>query len=117
MVWLTDGELLINVVMHSKPKVMTGLNQKVRGKDQKLPILLTQTTQPPAERQSLTHPGTHAERGNPVPSPRRESVGGVACLGGPRCRGQRPRPRGRPSRAHPGPLAPFLGAALKIRGV
>jgi len=70
VVWLTDGELLINVVMHSKPKVMTGLNQKVRGKDQKLPILLTQTTQPPAERQSLTHPGTHAERGKPVPSPR-----------------------------------------------
>jgi hypothetical protein len=69
MVWLTYGELLINVVMHNKPKVMTGLNQKVRGKDQKLPILLTQTTRPSAERQSLTHPGTHAERGNPVTLP------------------------------------------------
>ena len=69
MVRLTHGELLINVVMHNKPKVMKGLHQKVRGRDQKLPILLTQTTQPPAERQGLTHLGTHAERGKPVTSP------------------------------------------------
>src|SRR5450631_366099 len=44
MVRLTHGELLINVVMHNKPKVPTGLHQKVRGKDRRLPIPLTQTT-------------------------------------------------------------------------
>src|SRR5712691_7547000 len=71
MIWLTHGELLINVVMRNKPKVPTGLNQKVRGWDQRLPIPLTQTTKPPAERQSLTHPGTHAERGKPASLPTR----------------------------------------------
>jgi hypothetical protein len=30
MVWLTHGELLINVVMHNKPKVLRGLNQHAR---------------------------------------------------------------------------------------
>jgi hypothetical protein len=43
MVWLTHGELLINVVIDNKPKVLTGLNQKVRGMDRRLPSPLTQT--------------------------------------------------------------------------
>jgi hypothetical protein len=47
-------ELLRNVVMWSKPKVLTGLNQKVRGMDSWLYISATQSSIPPAERQALS---------------------------------------------------------------
>ena len=47
-------ELLINVVMWSKPKVLAGLDQKVRGKDSWLYIPATQSSSPPAERQALS---------------------------------------------------------------
>jgi hypothetical protein len=47
-------ELLINVVMWNKPKVLTGLDQKVRGKDSWLYIPATQSSSPPAERQALS---------------------------------------------------------------
>ena len=49
------GELLINVVILDKPKVLLGLNQKVRGMVRGLFIPSTHSTIPPAERQALTH--------------------------------------------------------------
>ena len=48
-------ELLINVVMWSKPKVLIGLDQKVRGMDSWLYISATQSSIPPAKRQALSH--------------------------------------------------------------
>lgn len=49
------GELLINVVMWNKPKVLTGLDQKVRGMVGVLDIHSTQSVIPPAKRQALPH--------------------------------------------------------------
>jgi hypothetical protein len=43
-------ELLINVVTCDKPKMLTGLNQKVSGMAEELSLLLSQTTIPPADR-------------------------------------------------------------------
>ena len=51
-----SGELLINVVRTSKPKALRGLNQKVSGQVQGLPLPLPSLSEPPAERQSLNHP-------------------------------------------------------------
>jgi hypothetical protein len=48
-------ELLINVVIYDKPKVLKGLDQKVRGMDRGLFISSTHSTSPPAKRQVLTH--------------------------------------------------------------
>jgi hypothetical protein len=48
-------ELLINVVMWNKPKVLIGLDQKVRGMVGVLDIHSTQSVIPPANRQALTH--------------------------------------------------------------
>ncbi len=48
-------ELLINVVILNKPKVLLGLNQKVRGMVRGLFIPSTHSTIPPAKRQALTH--------------------------------------------------------------
>ena len=50
-----EGELLLNVVIDNKPKMLRGLNQKVRERLRSSHFFLTQTTLPPAERQSLTH--------------------------------------------------------------
>jgi hypothetical protein len=47
-------ELLINVVMWNKPKVLIGLDQKVRGRDSWLDIPATQSIIPPADRQALS---------------------------------------------------------------
>ena len=58
-------ELLINVVMWKKPKVLIGLDQKVRGMDRVLYIHPTQSMIPSAERQALTHPVKSAEHGKP----------------------------------------------------
>ena len=49
------SELLINVVMLDKPKVLLGLNQKVRGMVRGLSISSTHSTIPPAKRQALIH--------------------------------------------------------------
>ena len=51
-----SGELLINVVRTSKPKALTGLNQKVSGQELGLPSSPAVAVEPPANRQSLTHP-------------------------------------------------------------
>ena len=48
-------ELLINVVILNKPKVLLGLNQKVRGMVRGLFIPSTHSRTPPAKRQALTH--------------------------------------------------------------
>ena len=48
-------ELLINVVILNKPKVLLGLNQKVRGMVRGLFIPFTHSIIPPAKRQALTH--------------------------------------------------------------
>jgi hypothetical protein len=69
MVRLTHGELLINVVIHNKPKVLTGLHQKGTWYGSEASYSSDADNKPPAERQSLTHLGTHAERGKPVTSP------------------------------------------------
>ena len=59
-------ELPVNVVRTTKPKMLTGLNQKVW----KFPLLPSQPQRPPANRQHLTHQsGTYAERGKPVAFP------------------------------------------------
>ena len=58
-------ELLINVVIYDKPKVLKGLDQKVRGMDRVLYIHPTQSAIPPANRQALTHMVESAEHGKP----------------------------------------------------
>ena len=47
-------ELLINVVIPNKPKVLTGLDQKVRGMVRGFSTPPTKSKIPPAERQALT---------------------------------------------------------------
>jgi hypothetical protein len=41
---VNPGEVLINVVIYDKPKMLGGLNQKVRGQVQELRALLPQTS-------------------------------------------------------------------------
>jgi hypothetical protein len=59
------GELLINVVNKDKPKVLKGLDQKVRGMVKALYNRFRQSMIPPAERQALTHLVKSAEHGKP----------------------------------------------------
>jgi hypothetical protein len=67
-------ELLLNAVKANKPKVLIGLNQKgtVTGRGVSSFPSRRQPTSP-ANRQGLTHRGTQAEHGKPVPLPIRES--------------------------------------------
>ena len=58
-------ELLINVVNDDRPKVLTGLDQKVRGMVGTVWCCPTRTTIPPANRQTLTHCVKLAEQGKP----------------------------------------------------
>ena len=53
------GELPINVVRTSKPKVLRGLDQKVRGQVQGHSPSPAVAVEPPANRQSLNHPMIH----------------------------------------------------------
>jgi len=50
------GERPINVVRTSQAKVLKALNHKGSGVVEALPLLLSQTRNPPAHRESLTHP-------------------------------------------------------------
>lgn len=50
------GELPRNVVRTSKAKVLRALHHKGSGVVSELPLLLSQTRNPPANRSSLTHP-------------------------------------------------------------
>ena len=58
-------ELLVNVGNQNKPKVLKGLDQKVRGMDRMLYIHPTQSMTPSANRQALTHLVESAEHGKP----------------------------------------------------
>jgi len=58
-------ELLINVVSASKPKMLTGLNQKVRGVDGAFEFRSAQSMIPPADRQTLSHRVKSVEHGKP----------------------------------------------------
>ena len=58
-------ELLLNVVNLDRPKVLTGLDQKVRGMVGMLLFRPTRSTIPPANRQTLTHRVKLAELGKP----------------------------------------------------
>jgi hypothetical protein len=59
-------ELLINVVMWNKPKMLWGLVQKVRGIDSWLYIPAMQSGIPPADRQTLSRRVEWAELGKPI---------------------------------------------------
>ncbi|GBC61382.1 hypothetical protein DENIS_2342 [Desulfonema ishimotonii] len=50
-------ELLINFVSASKPKMLTGLNQKVRGMVRAFGFRSAQSMIPPEDRQILSHQG------------------------------------------------------------
>ncbi len=63
---VNESKSLINAVIGNKPKMLTGLNQKVSGQVQWLQIPLTKISVPPAERRHLTYSGIYAERGKPV---------------------------------------------------
>ena len=69
MVKLT--EVLLKAVSRDKPKMLSGLNQKVRGQVQGLAISPVADVAPPADRHDL-NPGVdrEGERSNPVVSPR-----------------------------------------------
>jgi hypothetical protein len=58
-------ELLINVVIFDRPKMLTGLDQKVRGMVGAVWCCPTRTAIPPANRQTLTHRVKLAEQGKP----------------------------------------------------
>jgi len=66
-----ECESLINVVTENKPKMLTGLDQKVRGPGSGVPNSPDADDEPPAERRALTHSGTNAKRGKPVVLPAR----------------------------------------------
>src|SRR5262249_26365547 len=58
-------ESLINAVRYDKPKVLTGLHQKVRRPVQGGRHLLSRSTRLPAERGELPHSGKAVEQGKP----------------------------------------------------
>jgi hypothetical protein len=58
-------ELQINVVIVDRPKMLTGLDQKVRGMVGVVRCCPTRTMIPPANRQTLTHRVKVAEQGKP----------------------------------------------------
>ena len=72
---MTNGsEPLINAVTDNKPKMLAGLNQKVRGWCRGSRAFLPQTVQPPADRRGLPHRGTQAKRGKLVVSPQGKAL-------------------------------------------
>ena len=66
-------KLPLNVVTTNKPKVLIGLNQKVRGQVGVLQNHPSQTREPPAKRQDLTHSGYPGGTGQARTSPVWES--------------------------------------------
>lgn len=59
------SELLVNAVMRNKPKILIRLDQKVRGMDRVFRFHSTQSSTPPADRQTLTHRVKLTEHGKP----------------------------------------------------
>lgn len=70
---VNGGELLINVVTKSKPKMLRGVGRNGKGSGTGAPHSPVAEDAPPAKRQDLTHPGRCAKRGKPVSLPKRES--------------------------------------------
>jgi len=68
---VNPGEVLIKAVMFDRPKMLTGLNQKVRGQAQRLQRSSVADDAPPAERHDLTPGDQPGERSNPVVLPAR----------------------------------------------
>ena len=62
-------ERLINVVIDSKPKALTGLDQKGSSLGEEVVRLFSWPHALPAERADLPHSGTEAEHGKPVVLP------------------------------------------------
>ena len=62
---VNESELLINVVIADKPKMLRGLHQNGRWSSSKVTTSFDVDTAPPAEKQHLTHSGTQAKRGKP----------------------------------------------------
>ena len=58
-------ELLINAVSDDRPKMLTGLDQKVRGMVETVRFCFTRSMIPPANRQTLTHRVKVVEQGKP----------------------------------------------------
>ncbi len=63
---VNESELLINVVIGNKPKMLTGLNQNGMWSRLKATNSFNVDVAPPAKRQNLTYSGIYAERGKPV---------------------------------------------------
>ena len=59
----------VKAVMFDKPKMLTGLNQKVSGQVAGLQRSSHANDAPPAERHDLTRSGADGERGKPVGPP------------------------------------------------
>ena len=70
---VNPGEVLLKAVMFDKPerthKVLTGLDQKVRGQVQGLQRSPAADDAPPAQRRDLTRSGIDTEHGKPVTLP------------------------------------------------
>jgi hypothetical protein len=60
--------------MFDKPKMLIGLNQKVRGQVQGLQRSSAADVAPPAQRHDLTRSGIDTEHGKPVALPLGESA-------------------------------------------
>ena len=58
-------ELLINAVRVNRPRMLKGLNQKVRGMVEVFVCHFTRSVIPPANRQTLTHRVKSVEHGKP----------------------------------------------------
>ena len=63
-------ESLINVVNANKPKMLIGLNQNGKWPSTAVRTSAVADEAPPAERQDLTHTGSHTERDKPVVLPK-----------------------------------------------
>ena len=74
------GEPLLNVVMTTKPNVLIGLHQQVRGPAEQLRLLLSQTGAPPANRRDLPHPRIVCTRNVVTPCPSHSGTGTARCL-------------------------------------
>ena len=66
---VNPGEALLKAVMFGKPKMLTGLNQKVSGQVQGLQRSPAADVAPPAQRRDLTRSGIDTEHGKPVALP------------------------------------------------
>ena len=62
-------EHLINAVIANKPKMLTGLDQKVCSQDTELRSLCAMAEALPANRVNLTYSGIEAEHGKPATFP------------------------------------------------